>query len=220
MAKTAVSKSKSEKRTRGSRKSPAAKKNEEMKTDSKATSGDSKAGEATTQPAAGAAQQPAAAAAQGQQMPKVQVLRQYIRDFSFENIMLQKNVRIPRQTAPEINVQVALDAKRRPENMNQYEVLTKYSISSRIASTNDTLFLLELEYCGIFHIENIPQQRLHPFLMIDCPRTLFPYVRRIVADTTGEGGFPPLNLDMIDFVALYRQMLQQRANQSGQQAPS
>jgi preprotein translocase subunit SecB len=60
-------------------------------------------------------------------------------------------------------------------------------------------------------VENVPEQQLHPYLLIECPRMLFPFVRRIVADVTRDGGFPPLNLDQIDFVALYRQQLAQRA---------
>jgi preprotein translocase subunit SecB len=71
--------------------------------------------------------------------------------------------------------------------------------------------LLELEYGGIFKVENVPEQQLHPYLLIECPRMLFPFVRRIVADITRDGGFPPLNLDQIDFLALYRQQLAQRA---------
>jgi preprotein translocase subunit SecB len=71
--------------------------------------------------------------------------------------------------------------------------------------------LLELEYGGIFKVENVPEQQLHPYLLIECPRMLFPFVRRIVADVTRDGGFPPLNLDQIDFLALYRQQLAQRA---------
>ncbi len=72
------------------------------------------------------------------------------------------------------------------------------------------MFVLELEYGGIFHIENVPEEQMHPFLLIECPRMLFPFVRRLVGDITREGGFPPLNLDNIDFVQLYRQTIAQR----------
>ena len=72
------------------------------------------------------------------------------------------------------------------------------------------LALLELDYGGIFHIENVPDEQMHPYLMIQCPTMLFPFVRRIVSDVTRDGGFPPLNLDTIDFVGLYRQELARR----------
>ena len=70
---------------------------------------------------------------------------------------------------------------------------------------------MELEYGGIFHIENVPQDQMHPFLMIECPRMLFPFARRIVHDVIRDGGFPPLNLDNIDWMNLYRQNLAQQA---------
>ena len=228
MAKSATSKTKSEKRSNSKRKSSAATKDDELKTDVKAEStaeGDSKSGAKAASPAAGngssvskAETGAGAPAAAGQQRaPNLQALGQYIRDFSFENIMVQKSLNVRNEVRPDINVEVALDAKRRPNAADQYEVLTKYSISSKITSTNDTLFLLELEYCGIFRVQNVPNDRLHPLLMIECPRMLFPFVRRIVADMTREGGFPPLALDAIDFVALYRQMLQRNQEQQAKQ---
>ena len=84
--------------------------------------------------------------------------------------------------------------------------------------TEDTLFALELEYGGIFQVENVPEAQLHPYLLIECPRMLFPFVRRIISDVTQDGGFPPLTLETIDFVALYRQGLAQRQQQAQAQA--
>lgn len=149
-----------------------------------------------------------AAAPQGQPTPpKMQVLGQFIRDLSFENIVAQKGVQGDIQ--PEVQVQVSIDGKKRPTE-NQYEVITKFNVTSKSKTGGEELFLLELEYGGIFHIENVPDAQLHPFLMIECPRMLFPFVRRIVSDVTRDGGFPPVNIDNIDFVNLYRQTLLQR----------
>lgn len=153
------------------------------------------------------------AAAQTPQTPQLKVLGQFIRDMSFENIMSRKP--IEGEVTPDIQVQVALDAKKRPTG-NQYEVVTKYNITSKNKSGDGTLFVLELEYGGIFHIENVPDEQMHPFLLIECPRMTFPFVRRIVSDVTRDGGFPPLNLDTIDFVQLYRQNI--AAQQAQQQA--
>ena len=133
---------------------------------------------------------------------KMQVVGQFIRDLSFENILMQKKMQ--GNVVPDVKVQVSLNGEKRGVE-NQYEVISKYSISAVNQGTQDTLFLLELEYGGVFHIEGIPEDQLHPFLLIECPRMLFPFVRRLVGDITKEGGFPPLNLDIIDFVALYRQ---------------
>ncbi len=110
---------------------------------------------------------------------------------------------------PDIQVQVSLDARKRQAE-NQYEVIAKFKITSKNKNGDETLFLMELEYGGMFKIENVPDEQLHPFLLIECPRMLFPFVRRIVSDVTRDGGFPPLNLDNIDFIALYRQTIAQR----------
>lgn len=141
------------------------------------------------------------------QMPQMKVLGQFIRDMSFENILSRKPVE--GQVQPDIQVQVALDG-RKGGTEGQYEVISKYNITSKNKGSEDVLFMLELEYGGLFQIDNIPEEQLHPFLMIECPRMVFPFVRRIVSDVTRDGGFPPLNLDNIDFVALYRQQLAQR----------
>ena len=105
---------------------------------------------------------------------------------------------------------MALDAKKR-EQENQYEVMMKLTVKSVAKETEDALFIMELEYAGLFHIEGVSDDQLHPFLLIECPRMLFPFVRRIFSDVTRDGGFPPLNLENIDFVQLYRQELQRRA---------
>lgn len=139
--------------------------------------------------------------------PKLRILGQFIRDLSFEN-MVARNGTSGNMT-PDIQVQVALDAKKRGDD--QYEVVGKFNITSKNKDGDATLFLLELEYGGVFAVENVPDEQLHPFLLIECPRMLFPFVRRIVSDITHDGGFPPLNLDTIDFMSLYRQSLQQRA---------
>lgn len=147
------------------------------------------------------------AEAEGAQV-RMQVLAQYIRDMSFENALAQKGIQNG-EVSPEVQVQVNLDARRRAQD-HQYEVITKFRIESKNKGQGEVLFLLELEYGGLFHIEGLPEDQLHPFLLIECPRILFPFVRRIVADVTADGGFPQLNLDMVDFLALYRQELARR----------
>ncbi|WP_424930319.1 protein-export chaperone SecB [Amaricoccus tamworthensis] len=139
------------------------------------------------------------------QAPRLQIVTQFIRDMSFENIAVQKG--IPAEGKPDIKVQVNLDAKKRPED--RYEVAIKINATSSVA--DNPVFILELEYAGLFHVENVPDEQLHPFLMIECPRQLFPYLRRIIADITHDGGYPPLNLEPIDFLALYRNNIARQA---------
>ena len=139
---------------------------------------------------------------------KMNVLAQFVRDLSFENILSQKGAQGDVQ--PDVQVQVNLDAKKRTTD-NQYEVILKLQVTSKAKESDDTLFVIELEYAGVFHIENVPDEQLHPFLLIECPRMLFPFARRIVSDVTRDGGFPPLNLETIDFLQLYRTELARRA---------
>ena len=158
--------------------------------------------------------------------PNTKVLAQFIRDLSFENILAQKG--LDTNTQPDIKVKVNLDAKKRAAE-NQYEVLIKLSVVSSAKkktsetsndnkksklfvadSENSKLFILEIEYGGIFEVTGVPEDQIHPYLMIECPRILFPYLRRIVGDVTHDGGFPPLNLEQINFLALYQKEIERR----------
>lgn len=152
-----------------------------------------------------------AAPAQPQAAPQVKmsVLAQFVRDMSFENVVAQKGLQSA-DVQPEMQVQVSLDARKRQVE-HQYEVITKFKVTSTNKANNSPLYLLELDYGGIFHIEGVPEEQMHPFLLIECPRLLFPFVRRIVSDVTRDGGFPPFNLDTVDFLALYRAELARRA---------
>ena len=142
--------------------------------------------------------------------PKMNILAQYVRDLSFENILAQKGV--GGELNPEIQVNVNIDAKKRTTD-KQFDVIVKLRVDSKSKNTNNVLFVLELDYGGVFQIENIPDDQLHPYLLIECPRMLFPFLRRIVSDITRDGGFPPLNLENIDFLKLYRQEIERRKQQ-------
>lgn len=154
--------------------------------------------------------------AQPQQI-KNRIVAQFVRDMSFENILAQKGVK--GEVQPEMQVKVSLDAKRRGTT-NQYEVITKMNITSSTRETKEPLFILEMEYSGVHEIEGVPEDQLHPYLMIECPRMTFPFIRRIVSDVTRDGGFPPLNLDNIDFMAIYRAELARRVEAQKAAAPA
>jgi preprotein translocase subunit SecB len=148
--------------------------------------------------------------------PQIQmrVLGQFVRDLSFENIMAQKGV--TGDVQPDIQVQVNLDAKKRGPD-HQYEIGIKLNVTSKAKEGAAELFLLELDYVGIFHVEGVPEDQLHPYLLIECPRMMFPFLRRIVSDVTRDGGFPALNLENIDFLQLYRGEIARR--QAAEPAP-
>ncbi|MEL6236465.1 MAG: protein-export chaperone SecB [Pseudomonadota bacterium] len=139
-----------------------------------------------------------------QPQAKLQILAQFVRDLSFENVAAQNN--ITAEGKPDIKVNVGIDANKR-EN-EQYDIVMKLGVDA--SSADKKIFLLEMEYVGRFMVQNVPEAQLHPFLLIECPRLIFPFVRRIVSDVTRDGGFPPLNVDNIDFVSLYRQEVERR----------
>ena len=128
---------------------------------------------------------------------------------SFENMVAQKGI-TGSDVQPDIQVGVSLDARKRAAD-HQFDVITKYKITSTNKANGETLFLLELDYAGIFHVEGVTDEQMHPFLLIECPRLLFPFVRRIISDVTRDGGLPALNIDTVDFLALDRQELARRA---------
>jgi preprotein translocase subunit SecB len=142
--------------------------------------------------------------------PRLSIVLQYIKDISFENpkapMGLQTNVR------PEIQIRVETRATQ-ISNEGHYEVVLDLHVEAK--TSGETTFLLELDYAGVFQLANIPPDSLQPLLMIECPRLLFPFARRVVADMTRDGGFPPLMIDPIDFVTLYRQRLATAAAQGG-----
>ena len=149
---------------------------------------------------------------------RMSVMAQFVRDMSFENVVAQKGVS-GTDVQPDIQVAVSLDARKRQVE-HQYEIVTKYKVTSKNKATGDVLFLLEVDYGGVFHVEGAPDDQLHPFLLIECPRMLFPFVRRIISDVTRDGGFPPLNIDTVDFLALYRQEMARRAQAQAQAVPN
>ncbi len=148
---------------------------------------------------------------------KLNVVNQFVRDLSFENILAQKGVE--GEVTPDVNIQVNLDAKKRATE-NQYETAIKLVVTSvNKPKPEERLFLLEIDYVGLFDIEGVPEDQLHPFLLIECPRLLFPFLRRIVSDVTRDGGFPPLNLETIDFMKLYRQEIQRQQAAKDESTP-
>lgn len=143
--------------------------------------------------------------------PSLNVLAQFVKDFSFENPNAPRSLmQAPQQ--PSIGVQINVNTK--PMSNTDFEVELKLEGKAEVAGS--TLFGFDLLYAGVFRLQNIPQENVHPLLMIECPRLLFPFAREIVASAVVNGGFPPLLLDPIDFVALYQQKL---ASMQGQQPP-
>ena len=137
--------------------------------------------------------------------PQLSVLAQYIKDLSFENPNAPRSL-MPGQQ-PQINIQINVGANNLAES--DYEVTL--TIEGKAETAGKVMFSFELIYGGVFRLLNIPRENLSPMLLIECPRLLFPFAREIVATSVRDGGFPPLMLDPVDFVGLYRQNMERQA---------
>ena len=139
-----------------------------------------------------------------QEQPSLRILGQYLKDLSFENPNTPQS--LSQETAPDIAVSVNVNA--RPLAANDFEV--ELHLEAKATANDKVAFAAELVYAGAFRLENFPQQMLHPAVLIECPRLLFPFARQILAEATRNGGFPPLMLDPIDFAAMYQRRMQQQ----------
>ncbi|GBU17456.1 MULTISPECIES: protein-export chaperone SecB [Methylobacterium] len=148
---------------------------------------------------------------QADDAPAINALAQYTKDLSFENPNAPRSLQ-PQEGGPQINIQVNVNAQQLAEA--DFEVELTLEGSAKL--NNDVLFAFDLKYAGIFRMRNIPQDQVHPAVMIECPRLLFPFARQIVAEAVRNGGFPPLYIDPIDFVGLYRQKAMEAQGAQGQ----
>ena len=141
--------------------------------------------------------------------PSFRVLAQFTRDLSFENPHAPESLRAPGQ--PQIELGVEMGARARQDGL--YEVDLKLNATAN--REGKVAFNVELVYGGLFEITGVPEEHLEPVLLIECPRILFPFARRIISDATAEGGFPPFLLEPIDFSVVYAAQRAQREELAG-----
>ena len=145
------------------------------------------------------------AAQQGPQGPGFRIVAQYVKDLSFENPKAPDSLRVDGK--PAIDMGVEMNAQGRPDGL--FEVDLRLTIKATTDAM--TVFNVELLYGGLFALHGVPEQDIEPLLLIECPRYLFPYARRLISDVTAEGGFPPFLIEPIDFAGIYMSRQQQIA---------
>ena len=133
-------------------------------------------------------------------VPHLEALAQYLKDLSFENPNAPRSL-APQEGSPNIGIQVNVNAR----DLSATEVEVDLSLEGKAGEGDGLLFSFELVYSGVFRLQNIPQEHIHQVVMIECPRMLFPFARAILANAVRDGGFPPLQMEPIDFFALYQQ---------------
>lgn len=151
-----------------------------------------------------------AAAPQEQQQPPLIVNGQYIKDLSFE-VPGAPGIFSQLTAAPEIPIQVDIRINKLADTT--FEVILRIKIDATFQSK--PVFIVELDYAGVFTV-NAPPEHHEPLLTIEAARLLFPFARAIIADITREGGLPPLVLQPVDFVQVYRSRMEQQAAQAAQ----
>ena len=140
--------------------------------------------------------------------PQLGVLAQYTKDLSFENPNSPQSLQ-PQAQQPAINIQINVT----PRQLSATDFEVELKLEGKAEAQSMLLFSFDLTYAGVFRLQNVAQENLGPLVMIECPRLLFPFAREIVARAITNGGFPPLMLDPVDFVTLYRQKMAQMAPQ-------
>lgn len=134
--------------------------------------------------------------------PSLSVLVQYSKDFSFENPNAPQSL-MQQQQQPQIGIQINVN----PRQISNTDFEVELKLEGKAEHGENVLFAFDLNYAGVFRLMNIPQENLGPLLMIECPRLLFPFAREIISNAISNGGFPPLMLHPIDFIALYQRRL-------------
>lgn len=141
--------------------------------------------------------------------PPFAINAQYVKDLSFENPNPLKSLSFGNHQ-PDLNINVDVGAQKVADNA--YEVTLK--ISTNATRGGEKMFVVDLEYAGVFTINNVPEDQVTPLLLIEGPRFLFPFARNVIADATREGGFPPLALAPIDFLTLFQAQQKKNAGKS------
>ncbi len=156
------------------------------------------------------------------QTPPLMVNIQYVKDLSFE-VPNAPAIYTQLRAQPQVNINLDVNARRLQENQHVYEVTLMIRAEARepvqgagngqasdggpeagSSASAPTVFVAELAYAGVFTLSNLPDNAIEPVLLVECPRILFPFARNILSDITREGGFPPVLLQPIDFVALWQ----------------
>ncbi len=138
---------------------------------------------------------------------RARIVSQCIRDLSFENFLRQRGGK----QHGELGFQVTMNVEGTPLEGGEFESLFRLQIAATEKESKESIYYLELEYSGVFIVDGLPQEQSRPFMLVECPRLLFPFVRRIVHDVTHDGGFDPFGLELIDFNGLYQAELARRS---------
>lgn len=147
--------------------------------------------------------------------PQAGMLAQYIKDISFENPNAPQIFQKLQNAKPDINI--GINVAGRQVAQDAYEVELK--LEAKSTADGEAVYMVELVYAGLFQLRNLPEDAMQPFLLVEAPRLIFPFARRILSDAVRDGGYPPLTLEPIDFAALYNQRMAEAQKNGETPAP-
>ena len=147
--------------------------------------------------------------------PQLRILAQYVKELSFQNPMAAGSARA-HDSQPSIDMGVEVKSRPMGRDGDAYEVDLRINVGAKRGE--ETLFMVDLVYSGLFQLENVVDSDVEPLLWVECPRLLFPFSRQILAEITRDGGYPPLLINPIDFTPLYAAELQDREKRDGASA--
>ena len=150
-------------------------------------------------------------AAEEKMAPQMNVLAQYVKDFSFENPHAPNSLR-PREKAPDISININVN----PNPLSETDFEVELKLDAKAVDGEEMMFNVELVYAGVFRLQGIPKEAIQAAVLVECPRMLFPFARQIIADASRNGSFPPLMIDPVDFAALFRQRMAEAQQQKEQ----
>lgn len=97
-----------------------------------------------------------------------------------------------------------------------YEAVLSVTVDAK--QGDKTAFLIEVQQAGVFVLQGLEQADLQRALIVFCPQQLYPFAREMVADLSGKGGFPALQLQPVNFDAIASQALRQQQAEKAAQA--
>jgi preprotein translocase subunit SecB len=149
----------------------------------------------------------------GQQPQPLVVNIQYVKDLSFE-VPGAPQIYTQLRAQPQVGINLDVQARRLRDDQGVFEVAlvikaeahdtSQQGSNGQASAGGPVVFVAELTYAGVFTLTGLPENAIEPVLLVECPRILFPFARNILSDVTRDGGFPPVLLQPIDFVALWQ----------------
>ena len=131
----------------------------------------------------------------------IELLSQFVKDMSFEK---RNDFVFFTEEDFKGKTDFSLDIEVENEKRNESQIITSLNVNLEAKINQKTAFILEMTYCGLFKLPNVSENILERQIQVECPKMLFPYIRRIISQTMIESGMPNIDIKNINFFDLYK----------------